>query len=179
MNKILVLFASPRKLGNSAILAQAFCKGAKENGNYITEYFLADKNIGDCLACDYCQKNQGKCTQQDDMTELTELLQSHDTLVIASPVYYLGLPGKLKTVIDRTYAESAIGRRIKNAVLLTAACKKEPEITDVMADYYKKLCAYLGWNNLGIISALGVTAAGEVLGMHYVSSAYKLGCQIK
>ncbi|MEL7654815.1 MAG: flavodoxin family protein [Bacillota bacterium] len=179
MKKILVLFASPRKNGNSAILGQAFCKGAEENGNYVTKYHLADKNIGDCLACDYCQHNCGKCIQQDDMAELVELLQSHDTLVIASPVYYLGFPGKIKTMIDRTYAESAIGRKIKNTVLLTAACKAEPEITEVMVDYFKKLCDYLSWNKLGIVSALGVNTAGEVLEMKCVNEAYELGNQIK
>ena len=179
MKKILVVYASPRKNGNSTILAQAFCKGAEESGNSVTKYNLADKNIGNCLACDHCQHNHGKCIQQDDMAELIELLQSHDTLAIASPVYYLGIPGKLKTVIDRTYAESAIGRKIKNAVLLTAACKKEPEVTEVVVDYYKKLCAYLGWNNLGSISALGVNAAGEVLDTEYVNHSYLLGRQMQ
>jgi multimeric flavodoxin WrbA len=179
MKNLLVLYASPRKNGNSTILAQAFCKGAEESGNYVTKYNLADKNIGSCLACDYCQHNHGKCIQQDDMAELIELLQSHDTFVIASPVYYLGIPGKVKTVIDRTYAESAIGRKIKNAVLLTAACKKEPVITELVVDYYKKLCTYLGWNNLGLISALGVDAAGEVLDTEYVNQSYELGCQMQ
>lgn len=179
MKKILVLFASPRENGNSTILAQTFCKGAEESGNHVTKYHLAGKTIGNCLACDYCQHNHGKCIQQDDMVELMELLQSHDTLVIASPVYYLGLPGNVKTVIDRTYAESAIGRKIKYAVFLTAACKSEPEITAVMVDYYKKLCDYLGWNNLGSISALGVNTTGEVLEMECVKKAYELGYQMK
>jgi multimeric flavodoxin WrbA len=179
MRKILVLFASPRKSGNSALLGQAFCKGAEGSGNSVTKYYLAGRKIGDCLACDYCQQNNGKCIQQDDMSELMELLQGHDTLVIASPVYYLGLPGKVKTMIDRTYAESAMGREIKNAVLLTAACKAEPEITEVMTDYFVKLCDYLGWDNLGIVSALGVNAAGDVLETEYVNQAYKLGSQIK
>jgi len=177
MKKILVLYASPRTNGNSAKLAQAFCHGALQSGNHVTEYYLNDKEIGNCLACDYCQHHQGKCAQRDDMTGLMESLQSHDTLVIASPVYYLGLPGKIKTVIDRTYAESAVGRKIKNAVLLTAASKKEPEVTAVMVDYYKNLCIFLSWNDLGVISALGVGAAGEAKS-EYVRQAYELGCQM-
>lgn len=179
MKKILVLFASPRENGNSAILAEAFCKGAEESENDVTRYHLSDKNIGNCLACDDCQHNRGKCIQQDDMAGLIDLLQGHDTLVIASPVYYLGFPGKVKTVIDRTYAESAVGRKVKNAVLLTAACKEDPEITAVAADYYKKLCTYLGWNNLGSVSALGVNCAGEVLETEYVNDSYNLGLQMK
>lgn len=179
MKKILVIYSSPRRNGNTAMMAHAFCKGAEESGNCITKYELVDKNIGDCLACDYCQHNQGKCIQQDDMAELIGLLQSHDTLVIASPVYYLGIPGKLKTIIDRTYAESAVGRKIKSVALLTSACSREPEITEVMSDYFRKLCAYLGWNNLAIISALGVGAAGEVSETEYVNKSYELGCQIK
>ena len=178
MKRIVVLFASPRKSGNSTMLAHAFCKGAEESGNHVTKYYLFGKKISNCLACDYCQHNHGKCIQQDDMAELIDLLQSHDTFVIASPVYYLGLPGNVKTVIDRTYAESTIGRKIQHAVLLTSACKKEPEITDVMVDYYKKLCAYLNWENLGVISAFGVNDAGEVSGMESVNKAYQLGCQI-
>jgi multimeric flavodoxin WrbA len=121
MRKILLLLGSPRKHGNTAALAQAFSKGAAESGNQVTSYWLGEAAINPCKACDYCQRNNGECIQKDGMAELYPLLQSHDTLAIASPVYYLGLPGSIKNVIDRTYAESAVGRNIKYSVLLTAA----------------------------------------------------------
>ena len=66
------------------------------------------------------------------MNAILALLQESDTLVIASPVYYLGFPGSLKMLIDRTYAESAIGRKITASILLTTACNKEEHVTNVM-----------------------------------------------
>ena len=121
MKKILVLHASPRKNENTADMVHAFCEGAQKKGHNVTVFPLSNAHINPCKACDYCQTHKGECIQQDDMTKLYPLLQSHDTLVIAAPVYYLGFPGTLKNLIDRTYAESAIGRSIRYSVLLTAA----------------------------------------------------------
>lgn len=175
MKKILIVLASPRKNGNTAALAEAFSKGAAEKGHEITTYWLGDATINPCKACDYCQRNNGECIQKDNMAELYELLQNNDTIVIASPVYYLGFPGSIKNVIDRTYAESVRGRKIKYSVLLTAACKEDSKVTNVLTSYYKELMEYIGVEDLGIISALGVEKAGEVKNTKWMEEAYQLG----
>lgn len=176
--KILLLYGSPRKNGNTALLADQFTRGAMENGHEVTKYYLHEKEIKPCLACDYCQDHKGVCIQKDDYQEAHELMQKSDMLVIAAPVYYLGMPGDIKIFIDRSYAESAIGRHIKKAALLTAACKEDPEITKVMTDYFEKLTDYLGWENKGIVSAYGVTGRGEVNGKICMEKAYILGKSI-
>lgn len=178
MKKILLLLSSPRKHGNTAALAQAFQNGAEESGHTVTVFWLGNADIHPCKACDYCQKNHGTCIQQDDMSALYPLLQDCDTLVIASPVYYLGFPGSLKNVIDRTYAESAIGRNIQYSALLTAACKRDSQVTEVLTDYYKKLMQYIGVKDLGIVSALGVEVPGEVEHTQWIEEAYQLGKQL-
>lgn len=175
MKKILVLYCSPRNNGNSALLANAFIRGARKKGHEITEYHLAGKKISPCLACDYCKKNEGVCAQKDDMFDLLHLLQKHDTLVIASPVYYLGFPGSFKNVIDRTYAESVLKRKIKFTILLTTASKSEDSVTEIMTNYYRALANFLGFTNLGVISAKGVEAAGEVNNFPCIDDAYQLG----
>ena len=173
--KILLVYGSPRKNGNTAMLADQFRKGALENGHEVISYYLYEKNILHCLACDYCQSHKGECIQKDDFLSAYELLQSSDMLVIAAPVYYLGLPGNIKVFIDRTYAESAVGRHVTKAALLTAACKEAPDVTKVMVDYYEKLTTYLGWNNLGTVSAYGVAGIGEVKDNLCMEQAYLLG----
>lgn len=178
MRKILVLYCSARKNGNSAKLASAFIKGAVSAGHTVTECFTANKRIGPCLACDYCQRHNGECVQKDDMQAIIRLLQAHDTLVIAAPVYYLGFPGTFKTLLDRTYAESAIGRKIKASVLLTTACKKEDAVTAVMVQYYDALSDYLGWEKLGVISAKGVDAPGDIENHAALNDAFQLGSQL-
>ena len=178
MRKILVLYCSARKNGNSAKLAASFIQGATNSGHQITECFLTDKHIGPCLACNHCQTHNGHCIQKDDMNAILGLLQESDTLVIAAPVYYLGFPGSLKMLIDRTYAESAIGRKITASILLTTACKKEEHITNVMVQYYHALADYLGWENLGVISAKGVDAPGEIKNHPCLEAAFQLGLHV-
>ena len=81
-------------------------------------------------------------------------------------------------LIDRTYAESAIGRKITASILLTTACKKEESITNVMVQYYHALADYLGWENLGVISAKGVDAPGEIKNHPCLEAAFQLGLHV-
>lgn len=54
MNKnILILTGSPRKNGNSDMLADAFMKGAKEKGHTVNKIEVAKLNINGCKACIY------------------------------------------------------------------------------------------------------------------------------
>ena len=178
MRKILVLYCSARKNGNSARLAASFIEGAMKVNHKITKCFITDKHIGPCLGCNYCQEHDGICLQKDDMQNIIRLLQEHDTLVIATPVYYLGFPGSLKMLIDRTYAESAVGRKITSSVLLTSACKEEESVTNVMVQYYLSLVDYLGWKNIGVVSAKGVEAPGEIENRPCLNDAFQLGSRL-
>lgn len=55
MKKVLIISTSPRKGGNSEILAEEFGKGALEKGNSAEKIFLYDKTIGFCNGCLSCQ----------------------------------------------------------------------------------------------------------------------------
>ncbi|PAV10935.1 hypothetical protein ASJ81_02155 [Methanosarcina spelaei] len=55
MNKnILILTGSPRKNGNSDMLADAFMKGAKEKGHTVNKIEVAKLNVNGCKACIMC-----------------------------------------------------------------------------------------------------------------------------
>ena len=82
MKKVLILSASPRKMGNSDILCQQFMKGANEAGHSVEQIYLYDVKIGFCKACYACFKT-GKCVLKDDMAEILEKMQSADILVVA------------------------------------------------------------------------------------------------
>ncbi len=45
---ILIISTSPRKNGNSEMLADAFLNGAKDAGNSVEKISLYDKTIGFC-----------------------------------------------------------------------------------------------------------------------------------
>jgi len=86
--KVLLLLGSPRKNGNSAILADRIRKGAKSAGAAVEEVFLHGMNIGACQSCYACQKPDSKgCAIDDDMQSIYGKLIASDGWVIASPVY--------------------------------------------------------------------------------------------
>jgi len=177
MKKILILSGSGRRHGNSEKLADAFIKGAALH-NEITKITLANKKIAPCCNCNYCQNHNGECAIHDDMQEIITALQNNEILVFCSPVYYLGFSAQLKTVIDRTYAESAIGRKIQSSILLFVAGKKDAFVSDCMINAYQQLSDYLGFQNLGIISAEGFENPNEIESTQILIDAFELGKSI-
>lgn len=177
MKKILIMCGSGRRHGNSEKLADAFMKGAALH-NEVTKITLGNKKIAPCSSCNYCQDHHGECRLKDDMQEIIAALQNNDILVLSSPVYYLGFSAQIKTVIDRTYAESALGRKIQSAILLSVAGKEDKFVSDSIADAYTQLCEYLGFENRGIISARGFENIGDIENAQVLMDAFELGKSI-
>lgn len=82
--KILILEGSPRKNGNTDLMAQEFAVGATEAGHKVEKIYIKDKTIKGCLGCGACQRNGGSCVQKDDMTEIYEKIAAADAVVFAS-----------------------------------------------------------------------------------------------
>ena len=74
-------------------------------GHTAENFNVCKMNIKGCLACEYCHgKGQGTCIQKDDMQEIYKELKDTQMLVLAGPIYYHGISGQLKCVIDRFYS---------------------------------------------------------------------------
>lgn len=103
--KVLVVLGSPRRNGNSAILAEKFSDGAKEKGLEVDTVFLQDKEIKACTACEGCHRENSKgCVIKDDMQELYTKMEETDVVLLASPIYWFNISAQLKLFIDRCYA---------------------------------------------------------------------------
>jgi multimeric flavodoxin WrbA len=103
--KVLLLLGSPRRKGNSAILADQITKGAKSAKAKVETIYLQGKSISPCKACMNCQKKNSKgCFIQDDMQEIYHKLIASDAWVIASPVYWFTMSAQTKIFIDRCFA---------------------------------------------------------------------------
>lgn len=102
--KILLINGSLRgELSASLKVARAFVNGiAMESGATVTEISLKDKNISHCQGCFVCWKNTpGECVIHDDMDELRSLVMENDIIVESFPLYFFGMPSKLKAFTDR------------------------------------------------------------------------------
>lgn len=88
--KVLAFVGSPRKRGNSDVLADTFLEGAAEAGAQTEKFFLADLNIGQCKGCfRNCMTKHGlRCAvYRDDMDMLLEKIASADLMLFVSPLY--------------------------------------------------------------------------------------------
>jgi len=103
--KVLIILGSPRRKGNSAMLAEQIGRGAKSARAAVETVYLQEKNIAPCKACFTCQKKNSKgCAVADDMQEIYPKLIAADAWVIASPVYWFNMSAQTKIFMDRCFA---------------------------------------------------------------------------
>ncbi len=177
--KILVLAASPRHGGNSSLLADAFIKGAEAAGRETVRVDTADRKIGGCIACDTCWSTGYACTVEDDFRSIEPLMESCDTLVIATPIYWYTFPEQIKGLIDRLYAYGGKGGDrplgFKKSFLLVCGEESDADAYDCIKYIYKKMGEYLGFEDGGILVAGGLGAAGAVKASGFLAQAEQMG----
>ena len=175
--QILIVKGSPRKNGNTSAMADAFVKGASENGNTITEVVLKDKIIGDCMGCGACQRNGGICVQKDDMIKIYEAIKKADIIVLTSPVYFYTWTSLVKRMIDRTFAVELILMN-KKFYLISAGAAPEEKYMQTMIDSFRQYisCFRAGGNEEGgILFAYGTNGPSDVNAMTVLEEAYQMG----
>ncbi|MCL2438518.1 MAG: flavodoxin family protein [Coriobacteriia bacterium] len=103
MKKVVIIQGSPRRKGNSSLLAAALQKGIETsvpNGVHVDIFSPVTHTIAPCIACERCCKT-GECIQSDDLSMLIEALDAADALIWISPLYFGGVTSQLKAIIDR------------------------------------------------------------------------------
>ena len=89
VRKVIIAMGSPRKEGNSTILAHRAADGAVAAGADIELFNLYEMDIKPCDACEAChQKNSKSCIAKDDMQILYPKLRQAYAWLIASPIYW-------------------------------------------------------------------------------------------
>lgn len=152
--KILVLNGSPRPNGNTAAMVKTFKDEAEAAGHQVVDFNVCKMNIKGCLACEYCHgKGHGTCIQKDDMQEIYSELADTEMIVLAAPIYYHGISGQLKCVIDRFYSAlypTAPKSLKKVAMFLSSG---DADMYDgAKFSYDGDFLGYLGLQGMGIIT---------------------------
>jgi multimeric flavodoxin WrbA len=103
--KILIFMGSPRRKGNSSILAGQVAAGSEAGGAEVESFFLHDMNVHPCDACEACRdKTETDCILDDGMKDIFPKLRRADGIVIASPIYWFTVSAQTKLFMDRWYA---------------------------------------------------------------------------
>ena len=98
--RIIGLLGSPLPHGNTAKLLDAALKGASDAGCGVEKIEVAHLAFRPCREIFYCREHE-TCAMKDDMTAIYEKFRELDSLIVATPVMTMGIPGALKSFMDR------------------------------------------------------------------------------
>ena len=133
--KVLAINGSPHMgEGNTAMILNPFLEGMKEAGADVDLFYTRKLKIGPCngdMSCWFV--NPGTCGQKDDMQMLLPKFKEADVIVWASPVYYAGVTGPLKNLMDRQlplHIEGELGSKRQKIVLVSTCDAWEVSMFD-------------------------------------------------
>ncbi len=102
--RVLVISSSPRRDGNSRLLAEAALEGVRQVGNSAELVHLEDHLKAFLRDCRLCRSPEGHCTIEDGFEKLfVEKFLPAGGVILATPLYWYGVSGQLKTFFDRMF----------------------------------------------------------------------------
>jgi multimeric flavodoxin WrbA len=100
MVKIIAIYGSPRRDGNSAALLRQAVAGARQAGAEVEEVFLRDYKISPCLEIYNCRKT-GECAIRDDFPKILSKLDASAGIMLTSPIFFYSVSAHTKIFMDR------------------------------------------------------------------------------
>ena len=98
--KIVAVYGSPRRKGNTATLLKKAVEGARDSGAQVEEIVLRDLKMSPCLEIFGCTKS-GECRLKDDFQKARDQILASQGLIIASPVFFYTVSAHTKILMDR------------------------------------------------------------------------------
>ncbi|WP_292519136.1 flavodoxin family protein [Methanoculleus sp.] len=156
--KVLGISGSPRRHGNTETLLDAVLEGAREAGADVEKIVLRQLDYGSCRGCNACHRT-GVCVIKDDLTIVFEKIIAADVLVVASPIYSMGITAELKGLIDRAQYFWARKFILKNLYFTDEHIRRHKGIFISTAG--------LGWDNVFDAAFPALTAFFNTTGFEY------------
>lgn len=165
---VLGIAGSPRRHGNSDRLLDAALEGAREAGAETRILVAADASLKHCLGCNACSLT-GECIQHDGGPAVHAAIDSADAIIVATPVYFAGVPGVLKVLIDRMqpyWARRYVLKQPRQArrpgAILLARGGGDPYGFEHAEATVRSVLAVLDIDVLGAVHAAEVDGAGDL-----------------
>lgn len=170
--RVLAIHGSPRKGGNTDALLDCFLEGASDLCETIEKVSLRDLEYSPCTECEGCKKT-GRCVLTDMLGPLFEKLLTHERVVFAYPLFFLGPPAITKALIDRgqflwirKYVLGIdpvkLGEKRKAYLLSVGGFKGEEKIFRCNRSILKSFLPVCGLTYEGDLFQTGIEERGEV-----------------
>ena len=175
--KVIAVYGSPRRDGNTDTLMNKFLEGLDEcktsNSLKITaeKIFVSNLKISPCRECCNCSKT-GECIINDDMQLLYPKLMNCDFLAIAGPIFFTTVSGYLKAFIDRFQRfwalkyelnRKVITREDRKGILISTAGSKSIDMFDCAKKIMRSLFDVLYIRYYGDFLFNAIDKKGDIL----------------
>jgi len=182
--------ASPRRDGNSQLLAESVVAGARAAGHDALGVNVNDTIAGLLRDCRRCRQPDGNCSIDDGYRDLMlDHVLPADALVYATPLYWYGMAAALKNFFDRMvcYVSASYpnsndivgaleGKRI---ALVVASEESYPTASAAVVAQVQEMSRYLHQQFVAVVTGVG-NQRGEVRfdPSNPLDDSYELGAHI-
>ena len=99
--KVLAFAGSPRRHGNSETLLDWVIDAMAQDPEVdVEKVVLVEANVNFCRGCNACEK-LNRCVQRDGMDYLHDRIIDADVIILAAPIFCMGVCAQAKALIDR------------------------------------------------------------------------------
>lgn len=107
--KVIAINGSPRKNGNTSQALKVMADELEQQGIEVETIQIGQLNIHGCIGCGYCwTSEENHCVFKDDIVnETAKKMRKADGFILASPTYYAGIAGTMKSFLDRVFYTSS------------------------------------------------------------------------
>jgi len=100
MVRIVAIYGSPRRKGNTSSLLREAVRGARQSGAQVEEVVLRDLKMSPCLEIYGC-RHTGRCVIEDDFHQVADRIMDSHGLILASPIFFYTVSAHTKIFMDR------------------------------------------------------------------------------
>lgn len=169
---ILAIAGSPRRGGNTDKMLEYAIAGAASRGAVVEQVILSKLTISPCIECNLCY-DTGDCAVQDDFQEICARTLAADGIILAAPVFFMGVSAQAKAFIDRFQCLWALKNVLKRevppppnvamrtALFLSAAGSPQTKFDSTLATV-RAFFATINAKMVGKLCINGIDARGDM-----------------
>jgi putative NADPH-quinone reductase len=119
---VIGILGSPLPEGNTAILLKEALRGVAAAGCTTETIVVNNLDYQPCMEMMFCREHE-TCIMDDDMQQMYVKIRDADSIIVATPVMTMGIPGRLKSFMDR-FQVFFMAKYVRNEPLVTPEKRK-------------------------------------------------------
>lgn len=132
--KVIAINGSPRPDGNTALALGWMTDELEQKGIETETVQIGRQTIHGCIACNFCSTSEGNlCVFKNDIgNEIIQKMRLADGFILGCPTYYGGIPGTMKSFLDRAFYSSSNAGCFRLKVATSLAVERRAGGVDVL-----------------------------------------------